>query len=358
MADRRELPRHRAFVVARYLVGIAAGLLVLLLVVGHRSELRSVWRLVGRVDALDVVGAAGAEALSYLCFSLLQRRTLALGGASIPLGFCYLLSLANDAIANSLPGEPAVSSAYRYRHYRRHGATSAGAGWTIFTMLIAQAIAMASIVLVGVLVSLGSATTGARAAVGVLGVVLAGGAVAVLVRRSVVIGLAERAVRAARRLTGRPTGPIGERVEAALRRMREIPLSARATVTVVSLAAGAWLADFGCLLFGFAAVHAGIPWRGVLLAYGVAQVVGVIPFVPGGIGIVEGSLAVVLAAYGATKAGALAAALVYRGISFWASIAIGWVTVAGIEWVTRRARPLRAESPPVPAGADRTPAEP
>ena len=66
----------------------------------------------------------------------------------------FLLTLANDAIANTVPGEPAVSSAYRYRYYRRHGASGASAGWTIFTILIAQAIGMSLLLLLGVVVAL------------------------------------------------------------------------------------------------------------------------------------------------------------------------------------------------------------
>ena len=72
-------------------------------------------------------------------------------------------------------------------------------------------------------------------------------------------------------------------------------------------------------------VRAAVPWSGVLLAYGVAQVVGSLPVVPGGIGIIEGSLAVILMEYGAGRVPALSAALVYRMVSFWLVIAIGWI---------------------------------
>jgi hypothetical protein len=66
---------------------------------------------------------------------------------------------------------------------------------------------------------------------------------------------------------------------------------------------------------------------GALLAYGAAQVVGSLPIVPGGIGIIEGSLAVILMQYGAGRVRALSATLVYRIVSFWLDITIGWITV-------------------------------
>ena len=34
---------------------------------------------------------------------------------------------------------------------------------------------------------------------------------------------------------------------------------------------GNWVADCGCLTLSFLAVGAGVPWRGLLLAYGAGQ---------------------------------------------------------------------------------------
>ena len=41
-----------------------------------------------------------------------------------------------------------------------------------------------------------------------------------------------------------------------------------------------------------AAVHAPVPWRGILLAYGAGQLAVNLPVTPGGLGVVEGSLTV------------------------------------------------------------------
>jgi hypothetical protein len=94
--------------------------------------------------------------------------------------------------------------------------------------------------------------------------------------------------------------------------------------------------DFVILLCCFGAVHAPIPWSGVLLAFGVSQIVTSLPLIPGGLGIVEGSLAVILVAYGAKKVPALAVVLVYRLLTFWLVIIVGWVSIGVIEWRVRR----------------------
>jgi uncharacterized membrane protein YbhN (UPF0104 family) len=51
--------------------------------------------------------------------------------------------------------------------------------------------------------------------------------------------------------------------------------------------------------------------------------------------VVEGSLALILTAYGAGQTSALSAALVFRAVSFWLAIGIGWISVGVI---SRRGR--------------------
>jgi hypothetical protein len=126
------------------------------------------------------------------------------------------------------------------------------------------------------------------------------------------------------------------RIESTLQRMREIPLSSGAAVGVVAMATALWLMDFVILICCFGAVHASIPWSGVVLAFGVAQIVASLPLIPGGLGVVEGSLAVILVAYGAHKVPALAVVLVYRLLTFWLVITVGWISVGVIEWRVRR----------------------
>jgi putative heme transporter len=337
----------------RYVLGVLIGLVVLILLFGKRGELAASWHQFGRVQPGWVAAAIGAEAASLWIFAYLQHRVLRLSGARIALPALYALTLANDAIANTVPGEPAVSSAYRYRYYRRRGASGASAGWTVFTILISQAIGMSLILLVGVVVALASSTSAAGAGVTVLGLIVVIGAGAILVRRDLVLRLAGRMVRGFQRVTGRPRGGFGARIEATLARMREIPLSPRSTIGIVVIAAGVWGCDFLCLVCSFLAVHATIPWDGVLLAYGAAVVVGSFPIVPGGLGIVEGSLAVILVVYGTARVPALAVAITFRLVNFWLAIALGWITVGAIAYGARRSagrgegsRPLDAAGAP------------
>jgi len=322
--------------IIRYAVGVALGVFILWLLVGKRGELTGALHHLDHLNYAWGLAAAAAEVSSIVGYGFVQQKVLQWSGAQISLAALTLVSLANNAIAYTVPGEPAVSSAYRYRFFRRHGASGASAGWTILTILIAQAIGMSLLLLVGVLVAL-SGNTGVQARgpviVGLFVVVIAG---ALLVRRDPLLRFLGLVVRLVRRVTSHPRGDVSKRIESTLRRMHEIALSSGAAIGLVIMATALWLMDFVILLCCFGAVHAPIPWSGVLLAFGVSQIVASLPLIPGGLGVVEGSLAVILVAYGAQKVPALAVVLVYRLLTFWLVIIVGWISIVVIEWRVRR----------------------
>jgi len=333
-------PGSPFWVAIRYVVGIGVGAFVLILLFGKRHEFDAALHQVRHLNIGWEGGAFAAEALSIVGYASLQHRVLDWSGATIKLRSLTMVSLANNAIAYTIPGEPAVSSVYRYRFFRRHGASAASSAWTILTILIAQAIGMSLLLLVGVLSALTGRSSANETGLAVVGLVVVVGAGTILVRRDLLLRCINLLVRGARRVTGHPRGDIAARIENALARMREIPLSRQRTLKLVAMATGLWFLDFLCLICCFGAVHAAIPWHGVLLAYGVAQITAALPLVPGGLGIVEGSLAVILVAYGAKEIPALAAVLVYRLLTFWFAVLVGWICLGIIEWQWRRSRSI------------------
>jgi hypothetical protein len=99
-----------------------------------------------------------------------------------------------------------------------------------------------------------------------------------------------------------------------------------------------WIGDLGCLVFSFFAVGAGVPWRGLLLAYGAGQLAANLPITPGGLGVVEGSLTVALVTFGGGKDSTVAAVLLYRLISFWLLLPVGWGSWTAMLLMGRRAK--------------------
>ena len=259
----------------------------------------------------------------------ISNRGFFVGAArTIPLAPLTLVSMANNAIAYTVPGEPAVSSAYRYRFFRRHGASGASSGWTILTILIAQAIGMSLLLLVGVRHRAHREHRRAGARERHRRSVRRRDRGRSLVRRDLLLrflGRARATVSTHHRSPARRRAGT-HRVDVATD-ARDPTVERRGAVDWSRWRPRSGSSDFLILICCFGAVHAPIPWSGVLLAFGVAQIVASLPLIPGGIGIVEGSLAVILVAYGAKKVPALAVVLVYRLLTFWVVIIVGWISI-------------------------------
>ncbi len=107
-------------------------------------------------------------------------------------------------------------------------------------------------------------------------------------------------------------------------RLRTLRLRRRDWGKVLGYALANWLTDAGVLAVSILAIGGTVPWRGLLLAYGVRIAAGSISITPGGLGVVEGALAVALMGVGMHRPSAVAAVLLYRFISFWMVTAVGW----------------------------------
>lgn len=337
--DAEPTPRLGRGLWVRYALGLVVGAVVLVVLFGHRGDFTGAGHRLAHLHPLAALGALAAEAASLACYATLQRVVLSAGGARLRWGALYAVTVANDAIALSVPGEPAVSGLYRFRQYRRRGASAAASAWALLTVIVAQAIGLSLVLVVAIVVALVAGGHDVSVGVTAVSLVVVVGAAVVLARRELLTGLLEGVVRLARRVSGHPRGRVGARVDATLASMRQIRMGAGATGAAVGLAAGLWLCDGLCLLAAFGAVGAPVPWRGFLLAYGVSQIVAALPVVPGGFGLVEGSLTVILVAYGAARVPALSAVLVYRLASYWLAIAAGWACVGAL---ARGARPAPA----------------
>jgi len=329
-------PGRSAGTIVRYVLGVLLGLAVLVVLFGERGDLVAARHKIGHLAIGWVAASVLAEGTSLTAFGVLQHWVLRQAGARIALPGLVALSLANEAIANTVPAGPALSCVYRYRYYLQRGASEASAGLDRLHGSDSQAISMSLFLLAGAGVAMLASASIRSTGIAAAGLVIVGAGAAVFIRRDLVLRLAAMLVRISQRVTGHPRRAAAARLEAALARMQEIPLNARSTASIVAIALGVWTCDFLCLLYSLAAVHAAVPWDGVLLAYGAAQVVSALPIVPGGLGIVEGSLAVILAAYGIARVPAISAALAYRLVSFWLAIAVGWASVGVIAYQARR----------------------
>jgi uncharacterized protein (TIRG00374 family) len=95
-------------------------------------------------------------------------------------------------------------------------------------------------------------------------------------------------------------------------------------VAAFGLAVINWISDAAVLAVSLVAVGAAVPLCALLLAYALSQAAASVPVLPGALGVAEGSLALALACAGVHPAAALEAALVYRLITYWFQLPLGW----------------------------------
>lgn len=332
----------------------------------RRSQISDASGMLSRTTAWWIAAAVAAEVLSMVAFARLQRWLLRAGGVRVGLVEMVEIILAGNALSSSLPGGPAWSATWAFGQLRRRGANSVLAGWVLVVAGILASFAVFVIVVSGAFVSGdGGPLARLRWVAAALAAIPVGAALAYVLardsdrlRRALNRGWAAAAARSGR------VRAVGEGVERAVDRLGIVRPGVIGWSEAFGLAMANWLWDAVCMVACIEALGFHVPWRGVLVIYGLTQISASLPITPGGIGVVEGSLAALLAAYGATSAQALAIVLLYRIVSFWGLVPVGWAAWFGLalserHGLRRRAHPWAlhthadATEAPSPVGPER-----
>jgi uncharacterized protein (TIRG00374 family) len=217
-----------------------------------------------------------------------------------------------------VPFGAAVGTAVMCRLLTKEGPTPSDVGVALSVQAIGSAIVLQLLLWPSVLlVSPGHLPTAVLVAAIVAGAVICGllvGLVWALVVRP------SATVEAGARLVGRVRGPEG-RVRSALGGLaasfatlvvRPRLLSTAALWSVLN-----WLLDAASLWVFLWAFGAQVPPAWVLVAFGLANVAATVPLLPGGFGVVETTLAVVLTSLGADATSVLLGIAAYRLVHLW-----------------------------------------
>ena len=333
---RRGGARHLAWVAVRILLVAAVAYLGVELVIANSAELSGAASFLDRARWDWIAAAALAEVVSYLAFVQLQRRLLLAGGVRTPIGAMTAITLAGNAMNTTLPGGGAFATVFAYRQFRRRGADEALTTWTVVAFTLLTALTLALLAVAGLWVSGSDGPVAGLWPLIPLLLAIPVALVAILLRPGVLSAVTVPPLRWVRRVTGLPRVDPVPVVHGLVERLGAVTPGIGDWVAGFGWALGNWLTDCLCLVLAFAAVGAGVPWRGLLVAYGAAQVAANLPITPGGLGVVEGSLTIALVAYGGSTAGSVAAVLLYRILSFWVPMPLGWMAWAGLRVQARR----------------------
>lgn len=329
---RRSWPVLR-FVIATAILGIAVWVLS-----SHTDELSGVPQTLENLNWWWVPPALLAELGSFFCFAGMQYGLLRAGGLVPPTGALLKMTFASQALTNSLVGGSAVASVYGFRWFRRFGADDTLAAWSMVGVLVTSMVSLSLVATAGLALATGEGASLDLIPV-IIGVMLVTGAIGALFvyERPLVIVLTW-AIRTSQSLIRRPRGDAVEHIQGVLRWVTSVHLGWRQVVRIVAWGTANWLFDCACFAMMFLAVGSPIPWKGLLLAYGAGQLAAALPITPGGLGAVEGSITIALVAFGGAQVATVDAVLMYRLISFWLVLAVGWSLWGQLAFEVRKGR--------------------
>jgi hypothetical protein len=297
---------------------VALSVVTIYLVLPRVTAVLGAWPRLSTLNPVWFGVALGAEGASLGCNFALQRLAL-----KRPSWFAVVTSgLTSNAITNLVPGADAVGAAVQFRMLAKAGVPTdtAVSGLTTFSFLqvgglLGLPVVSVPAILLGMPVRRGLLDC---ALLGVVGFVL-------FAAFSVIVVYADRPLaqlgRAAQWLwngiTRRHPPMVGlDRRLLADRDTGKAVLGEHWQEAVL-LCTGRLGLDFGCLLAVLRATNCNPRPPLVLLAYAATGAIGLLPFTPGGLGIVEASLSGFLVLAGVGAGAALLATLAYRVASYW-----------------------------------------
>ncbi|WP_330251727.1 YbhN family protein [Nocardia sp. NBC_00565] len=313
----------------KWVGGIA--LLALLIGEGYYlwPRLHDSWNKLTEIHWGWVAACIWMQAISMSGFSRVQKQLLHAGGVEVRQRKSVAVVYGATAMSVSLPAGQVFSTAFTYRQTRRWGANPMVASWQL---VISGVVATAGLALLGVG---GALLVGSR--VGPFKLILSLVGVAALVwvgnhiskNPGALEAVLRRGLALLNRLRKRPADQGLSKIADMLSQLESVKLGKRDGAMVAGWAVVHRFADVACLGAACYAVGADPKLAGLLIAFTAGKAVGSIPFAPGGIVYVDATLIYGLTAGAALPASqAVAAAFVYRLVSFILVAIIGWIVFA------------------------------
>ena len=306
---------------------VVAALVVYLFVVPLLPKFRDAAGDLNRIEPNLLIIGVGLQVVSLLCYSLLTRAALGEEGHEVPLLRLFRIQLSTKSLGNIMPGGSAASTALGYKLLTMSGVGGPDSAFALATAGIGSAVVLNLILWLGLVVSIpGRGVNAVYGTAAIVGVILMAFAAFVVVGLVDGQGRAERVVRSvARRLrldehhAAEVLAHLGGRIEG-LGQDRQM------LVRVVGWATANWLLDAASLWIFLRAFGGTLGLDALIVSFGIANVLSVIPITPGGLGIVEGVYIPTLTGFGLAGSTAAVGVLSYRIAQYWMPIFVGWLS--------------------------------
>jgi hypothetical protein len=284
------------------------------------------------VDPLLLLLGIGLEAAALLCYAQLTR-TLLVGRSGLSLFTVLRIQMTTLSVSHCTPGGSATGAALGYRLMTQAGVDGSAAGFALATQGIGSAVVLNIILWVALIISIPVwGFSAIYLLVAVIGLILLG------IFATLVFLLTRGEERVGRTLESW-TGKLPFVDGAALRtsfgrlalRLQDLTRQRRLMGFALFWATANWLFDAASLFVFVGAFHHWTNPDGLLVAYGLANVLAAIPITPGGLGVIEGTLTPVLVAFNTPRSAAILGVIAYRLINFWLPIPLGGLAYLSLQ---------------------------
>ncbi len=312
----------------------AVSLLLILeyLVLPQLAGARKSLNLLGKINIAYVIAGVVLEAAALVSYSQLTHTVLYRQGPR--RSRLLRINLSSLAVSHIMPGGTAPGTAVAYRLLTQSGVSGADAGFALAMQGVGSALVLNSILWSALLVSVFlhgyNPLYAVAAGAGVVLMGLFAGVVVALTRgrdRSV-----EVIYRWARRVPFLDGDKIAVQVRRLAERLVQFLLERQLLTRAVAWAAAFWLLDASSLFVFIAAFGKIVSPIDLLVAYGLAFVLAVIPITPSGLGVIEGVLIPTLVGFGVPRETAILGVLGYRLVNFWLPIPVGGIAYLSLRF--------------------------
>jgi uncharacterized protein (TIRG00374 family) len=285
---------------------------------------RSAWTELQRVEPALLVLGLVLEIGALFSYALLTRAALGEAGSHLSRMRMFRIQMSTRAVSSIVPGGSAAGSALGYRLLTLSGVSGPDAGFALATVGLGSAVVLNLILWCGLIISIPirgvNPLYGFVAVVGIVVMAFAGAIVFGLMEGQ---GRAERVVRwAARKVRMDPDKAARALNQIALR-LEELVRDRQLLGRVAFWAALNWLLDALALWVFVRAFGASVDVDGLIVAFGIANVLAAVPITPGGLGYVDTGYITMLVGFSIPRRIATLGIGSYRFAQFFFPILLG-----------------------------------
>ena len=283
--------------------------------------------LLGRVRPAWLAAGLVLEGASLFCYGLLTQAVLPPGAHNPGLSRLFRIDLAAAAVAHVIPAGTLGSAGIGYRLFTAEGIKGRDAAVMMATKGLGSTVVLNVLLWLALVISIPLAGFHP-----IYVTVAAIGAVVLLAVAALALGItrgARRASRILRAVGDRIPGLTGERLEQAIHEagnsLSALARDRRVLVMSLTWASLNWVLDAASLWCFVAAFGRLVNPVELFAAYGIANVAGVLPVTPAGLGVVDSVAPLLLVSFGVTRGVATLGVLGWRLVNFWLPIPAGAV---------------------------------